>query len=192
MKGFQAVLAIGVLLACQPVAADSLHVALNVECDKANDAFILSYVAGYNEAGERMIEELKPEDVDPGSLLTYDDIEVSIGNRTTIRTVVREVRKTERRCELSDGIHEVRIGPAPSSLDAEGRCGLHISMSAEIRRGSGWSEPIYFHEDCHNTTDVIIGIQMKAGQSEPDIVTLPSAEYWRRVMADAMLSRQAG
>lgn len=168
------VLSVLMLITCS-AHADSFYKLVGYACDKANDELIITYDAAANSAGEAMHNGKRPNQWDPWDLVTMKEDKDHIGSSHIVST-----RMITRKCQLSDGIYSIKLGPQPGNFNLEGRCGAWMSAWAEVKRGK---KTIYGRSDFEIGVDCIydqgeivtrIGISPKKGT--PKITKQPAVE----------------
>lgn len=156
------------LMLSLPVYADSFHVAVQYDCDKAEDFVAVYYLGAYNEEGEELMQRLGKDGINPWEL-----VEVTDDRITTENTVRRE-------CELSDGSYVVEIGPSPGNRNIQGRCGAHMSAWVTFHKENKLLSRTGFEGDCHDLESPIRTRALwRSGAEEPEITEVPYFEFYR-------------
>ncbi|WP_292937686.1 hypothetical protein [Noviherbaspirillum sp.] len=87
----------------------------------------VAYVGGYNEEGERLMQNKSENEWNPWDLIEGDN-----GSESRYIKAIESVRK---QCKLSDGVYTVEMSPSPCNYDVQGMNGGMMTANATIRRG---------------------------------------------------------
>jgi hypothetical protein len=167
---FRYLAALAVLLFTRSASADVFYKLVGYQCEPEKDRIVISYRGAYNEEGEAMVKNKRPEEWQPESLIKSMRDDNHIGELETVH----------RTCKLKDGVYTVSIGTSPGNFNIQGRCGAHFSAWVEIVRGEQEILPhLEFEADCHVTAPVTTRVVVEAGGKEPSRVETPYDEFYR-------------
>ena len=148
--------------------ADYFQVAVKYSCDKANDTLSLKYVGAWNSEGDKLIQELGPDDWDPWNLYVKNKDDGFMHATTA-----------ERTCTLSSGAYHITVRPSPEIWTAQGECGGDYSAWAMIKKDTNILFRSTFQEWCHGSYPVIREVRIHGSNGIVEIEQVSDEEFYK-------------